>query len=118
MMCRTCPRHKNVALDVTVWELMVDDLGGKWGFCRFALLHFLLDFSPRPKNSFGKHSLMVLQAHDTSDPCQKVTFFDSVYHCFTSQGTLPSVKSSYDVHFLSQYERVNICWLLYWLLQF
>jgi len=28
------------------------------------------------------------------------------------------VKSSYDVHFLSQYERVNICWLLYWLLQF
>ena len=61
---------------------------------------------------------MVLQAHDTSDPCEKVTCFDSGYHCFTSQGTLPSVKSSYDVHFLSQYERVNICWLLYWLLQF
>jgi len=52
MMLKTCSLHKNVALDVKVWELMVDDLGGKWGFCRFELLHFLLDFSSRPKNSF------------------------------------------------------------------
>jgi len=51
-MLNTCSLHKNVALDVKVWELMVDDLGGKWGFCKFELLHFLLDFSSRPKNSF------------------------------------------------------------------
>ena len=114
MMLKTCSLHKNVALDVKVWELMVDDLGGKWGFCSFELMHFLLDiFHLVQKTVSERTSLIVLQAHDTSDACQKVTCFDSGYHCFTSQGTFPSVKSSYDIHFLSQYERVNICWLLY-----
>jgi len=49
MMLRTCSFHKNVALDVKVWELMVDDPWVANGDLQvrafnFELLHFLLDF--------------------------------------------------------------------------
>ena len=59
MMLKTCSFHKNVALDVKVWELMVDDLGGKWGFCRFERLQvrafaFFARFFTSSKKQFRK----------------------------------------------------------------